>query len=73
MLKQLDSFEGIIIFATNLAINIDGAFVRRILQHIYVSPPDENCRKLLWKKMISFKVPGFEFLDFDEMAKIQKG
>ena len=73
MLKQLDAFEGIIIFATNLARNFDGAFVRRILQHIYVSPPDEGCRLLLWKKMISPKVPGFELLDFGELARNSDG
>jgi len=73
MLKQLDEFEGIVIFATNLAANYDGAFVRRILQHIYVSPPDEPCRVLLWKKMISTKVPGAEAIDFTVLARESEG
>jgi len=73
MLKQLDEFEGIVIFATNLARNYDGAFVRRILQHVYVPPPDEACRLLLWKRMISPKVPGQDSVDFCALAKESSG
>lgn len=63
MLKELDSFTGIVIFATNLAKNFDGAFVRRILLHIEVPPPDFEGRKELWKYMISKEVPGQESFD----------
>jgi SpoVK/Ycf46/Vps4 family AAA+-type ATPase len=69
MLKQLDQFEGIVIFATNLARNFDTAFVRRILQHIHVPVPDEACRLLLWQKMIPAKVPGRESVDFSKLAQ----
>ena len=68
MLKQLDQFEGIVIFATNLARNYDAAFVRRILQHIHVPVPDEACRLLLWQRMIPEKVPGRELVDFSKLA-----
>ncbi len=69
MLKQLDSFDGIVVFATNLAKNFDGAFVRRILQHVYVPLPDEACRLELWKRMIGVSVPGRDMIDFDNLAK----
>ncbi len=41
MLLQLDKFDGVVIFATNLAKNYDGAFVRRILAHIEFELPDK--------------------------------
>jgi len=73
MLKQLDGFQGIVVFATNLAKNFDGAFVRRILQHIYIGPPDESCRLRLWERMITPKVPGRDHLDFSYLAKVSDG
>ena len=73
MLKQLDAFPGIVVFATNLAKNFDGAFVRRILQHVFVGPPDEKSRFRLWKKMITIKVPGRNELDFDHLVKSSDG
>jgi ATP-dependent 26S proteasome regulatory subunit len=73
MLKQLDEFDGVVIFATNLASNYDTAFVRRILQHVFVPVPDENGRLLLWQKVISAKVPGRESIDFAELARESAG
>jgi SpoVK/Ycf46/Vps4 family AAA+-type ATPase len=73
MLKQLDEFSGIVVFATNLAKNFDGAFVRRILQHICIAAPDEECRQRLWERMITPSVPGRETLDFGWLAKISDG
>ncbi|MCY2924094.1 MAG: ATP-binding protein [Planctomycetota bacterium] len=73
MLKQLDESTGIVLFATNLAKNCDGAFVRRILQHIEVPPPDEKGRLRLWQKMVSSKVPGRDLLPFQELARLSDG
>ncbi len=73
MLKQLDSFPGIVVFATNLAKNYDGAFVRRILQHVFIGPPDHSARRRLWDKMISNKVPGRHGLNFEELAASSAG
>jgi len=69
MLKQLDAFTGIVVFATNLAKNFDGAFVRRILQHIEVPPPDAEGRKRLWQRMLSPAVPGRDALDWAALAQ----
>jgi hypothetical protein len=54
MLKQLDAFAGVVVFATNLARNIDGAFVRRILQHVEVPLPDEACRRCSCHRISGF-------------------
>jgi len=68
MLKELDKFSGIVVFATNLAKNFDGAFVRRILLHIRVPPPDTVGRLQLWQLMISPLVPGRDSLNWPELA-----
>jgi SpoVK/Ycf46/Vps4 family AAA+-type ATPase len=73
MLKQLDDFGGIVIFATNLARNFDSAFVRRILQHVYVQAPDEGCRLRLWQKMVTPSVPGRSIIDFQALARQSDG
>jgi SpoVK/Ycf46/Vps4 family AAA+-type ATPase len=57
MLKQLDEFDGIVIFATNLARNYDQAFVRRILAHIELELPDEPTRVKLWEYLLPREVP----------------
>jgi SpoVK/Ycf46/Vps4 family AAA+-type ATPase len=57
MLLQLDSFDGIVVFASNLPENYDGAFVRRILAHIEFELPDEDCLIRLWETLLPFEVP----------------
>jgi SpoVK/Ycf46/Vps4 family AAA+-type ATPase len=57
MLLQLDSFDGIVIFASNLPENYDGAFVRRILAHIEFELPDQNCLLKLWHYLMPDEVP----------------
>lgn len=49
MLIELDRFDGITIFATNLASNYDSAFVRRILGHIEMPLPNSTGRERLWR------------------------
>jgi len=73
MLKQLDNFSGIVIFATNLAKNFDGAFVRRILQHIEIPLPDMDGRMKLWLHMLSNLVPGRDQLDWMSIAQSSDG
>lgn len=57
MLKQLDAFDGVVIFATNLAQNYDSAFVRRILAHIEFELPDKECLHRLWKRLLIKELP----------------
>jgi SpoVK/Ycf46/Vps4 family AAA+-type ATPase len=57
MLLQLDSFDGVVIFASNLPENYDGAFVRRILAHVEFELPDEACRTRLWEYLLPAEVP----------------
>lgn len=73
LLKQLDSFNGIVMFATNLAKNYDRAFVRRIFQHIEIPLPDHGGRKALWMQMLTNRIPGYAELDFDAIATASDG
>src|SRR5258708_23231974 len=57
LLLQLDSFEGVVLFATNLASNYDPAFVRRILAHVYFPLPDEEALARLWRYHLPAKLP----------------
>lgn len=52
ILQRIESYEGMIILATNLVKNFDSAFMRRITVAIRFSEPDEEMRKLLWKDML---------------------
>ena len=52
MLKELESFEGIVIFATNLPSSIDFAFRRRIRNFLEFSLPDEAARKKIFEKFL---------------------
>lgn len=73
MLKELDSFEGVVVFATNLARNYDQAFVRRILQHIHVPLPDVETRVRIWQQMVPQKAPGRSNLDWNRLAQDSDG
>jgi SpoVK/Ycf46/Vps4 family AAA+-type ATPase len=57
MLLALDRFDGVTIFATNLASNYDSAFVRRILGHIEFPLPSAALRRRLWHQLIPEKYP----------------
>lgn len=73
MLLQLDKFDGIVIFATNLAKNYDSAFVRRILSHIEFELPDEDCRLRLWKYLLPVEIPLNKGITLDWLAKVSEG
>src|SRR5262245_13609858 len=73
MLKQMDSFSGYLAFATNLFSNFDGAFIRRIAQHIEVPPPEREARLAIWSKMVSHRVPGRQEVDWSRVAEESSG
>jgi SpoVK/Ycf46/Vps4 family AAA+-type ATPase len=52
LLNELETFNGVVIFATNLARNFDPAFERRIRTHIYFELPGVNEREAIWRAQI---------------------
>jgi len=72
LLKELENFEGIVIFATNLASNIDKAFERRISSHILFDIPNIEQREKIFKILIDKKTPIAKNVKFSILAKKYK-
>ncbi|MGH7510258.1 MAG: ATP-binding protein [Gemmatimonadales bacterium] len=69
LLHELENFPGVVIFATNLAANIDPAFERRIRTHILFDLPDEDERERIWRAQLhSRKTPLADDVDFRALA-----
>ncbi|HSA21416.1 MAG TPA: ATP-binding protein [Myxococcota bacterium] len=57
LLKALERFEGVVVFATNLARNYDRAFVRRIHFHVELPLPDRAGLERLWAAKLPARLP----------------
>src|SRR5918995_1262210 len=70
LLHELESFPGVVIFATNLAANIDPAFERRIRTHILFEMPDVEERERIWRVQLhARKTPLAGDVDFRALAE----
>jgi SpoVK/Ycf46/Vps4 family AAA+-type ATPase len=52
LLQELESFNGVVIFATNIAANLDPAFERRIRMHILFEMPGVEEREQIWRVQV---------------------
>lgn len=57
LLNILNSYTGMVIFATNFISNYDSAFLRRIQYHIEFTLPSKDLRKKLWQRYIPQEMP----------------
>ena len=57
LLKELESFRGVVIFATNLAANFDPAFERRMRTQVLFEVPDARARARIWRAQIHPRTP----------------
>ncbi len=73
MLLQLDRFEGVVVFATNLAKNYDGAFVRRILGHVEIPLPDLRGRQRLAERYLVPSLPRADDVTAAWLAELAEG
>jgi ATP-dependent 26S proteasome regulatory subunit len=70
LLHELETFPGVVIFATNLAANMDPAFERRIRTHILFEMPDVDARERIWRVQIHpRKTPLAEDVNFRALAE----
>ncbi len=70
LLHELESFPGVVIFATNLAANIDPAFERRVRTHILFEMPDVDERERIWAVQLhARKTPLAPDVDFRALAE----
>ena len=70
LLRELEAFNGIVIFATNLAANFDPAFERRIRTHVLFEMPGVEERTRIWQLQLHpTKTPIAEDVDFSQLAE----
>jgi SpoVK/Ycf46/Vps4 family AAA+-type ATPase len=70
LLSELERFPGVVIFATNLAANIDPAFERRIRTHILFEMPNAAERERIWRAQLhARKTPLADDVDFRQLAE----
>lgn len=69
LLQRLESFDGIVLMATNLIQNIDEAFIRRISCVVNFPLPDAAQRLSLWHSMFPAEMPRDPGIDFDYLAE----
>ena len=71
LLISIEQFNGVVIFATNLVINYDKAFISR-LRSIEFPMPDLNARKQIWQKHLygnNINIPLDDSVNIDELAE----
>jgi SpoVK/Ycf46/Vps4 family AAA+-type ATPase len=69
LLTELESFRGIVIFATNLAANFDPAFERRIRTHVLFEIPGVEEREQIWRvQMHPSRTPLADDVNFRTLA-----
>ena len=70
LLRELEAFNGIAIFATNLAANFDPAFERRIRTHVLFEMPGVEERIEIWRLQIHpTRTPLADDVDFHKLSE----
>ncbi|HEX7421846.1 MAG TPA: AAA family ATPase, partial [Thermoanaerobaculia bacterium] len=70
LLRELEAFNGVVIFATNLAANFDPAFERRIRSHVRFEMPGAEERERIWQVQVHpHKTPLAGDVDFRVLAE----
>jgi len=69
LLQKVEEYDGISILATNLAKNLDDAFIRRITFIVEFPFPDADTRKRIWLSMLPPQTPIHESVDIDFLAR----
>jgi len=69
LLQELERYNGVVIFATNLAANFDPAFERRIRTHVLFEMPGEGEREQIWRVQLHpVRTPLANDVDFRALA-----
>jgi SpoVK/Ycf46/Vps4 family AAA+-type ATPase len=70
LLQELERFDGVVIFATNLAANFDPAFERRIRTHVLFEMPGVEEREQIWRVQMHPRLtPLAEDVNFRALAE----
>ncbi|MFP4235049.1 MAG: AAA family ATPase [Nitriliruptoraceae bacterium] len=68
LLQRMEAFDGVAILTTNLAANLDEAFMRRLDAIVDFPSPDEDQRRLLWQAKLRATLPLADDVDIDQLA-----
>lgn len=68
LLQRIESFDGVVVLATNYERSIDDAFRRRIHARIEFTPPEHAERLAIWTRHFPADAP-LEAVDLDWVAK----
>ena len=69
LLQRLETYDGLVVLATNLQRNIDAAFSRRISVAVDFVPPEEPERRLIWQQAFPSTAPVAGDLDLGFLAR----
>jgi SpoVK/Ycf46/Vps4 family AAA+-type ATPase len=69
LLQEIERFNGVVIFATNLAANFDPAFERRIRTHVLFEMPGVQEREQIWRLQLHARTPIADDVDFRALAE----
>ncbi|MFF5287941.1 ATP-binding protein [Paractinoplanes globisporus] len=69
LLQRLETYDGLVVLATNLQRNIDPAFLRRISVAIDFVAPEEPERRKIWQRAFPSTAPVAGDLDVDFLAR----
>jgi AAA+ superfamily predicted ATPase len=70
LLQRIESYDGIVILATNLKKNLDPAFMRRLRFIIDFPFPDEKSREEIWRRIFPQNAPLASSLDFKFLSRL---
>jgi ATPase family associated with various cellular activities (AAA) len=70
LLSRIERFEGLVMLATNLRQNLDGAFARRLDFIVGFDPPDAGQRARLWHLLLPPGAPLDPGVDLERLAAL---
>jgi hypothetical protein len=68
LLQRIETYDGLVVLATNLQRNMDQAFLRRIHVAVEFPQPDEEARRAIWALSFPPAAPAHQ-LDLDFLAR----
>ena len=69
LLQRMEEYSGAVILATNLKMNLDEAFSRRLHFVIDFPLPEEDDRRRIWMSMLPPDLPRRDDIDFSFLAR----
>lgn len=69
LLREMETFSGVVILTTNLAVELDPAFDRRLHVRVTFAQPDARARAAIWRKLLPADAPLAGDVDVVRLAR----